>query len=247
MAGQNTMNALLTLEQPQLFERTAHTPFAPVMCSASRTMKARELEITPCGLQQVRRFVEQHHYSHNVNGVKISYCFQVKCDGRLVGGVIYGALSTTAWKRFADTEQKVLELRRLVLLDEAGRNSESRVVGWTLRWLRKHAPAVEVVVSYADPAHGHSGTIYRASNFQYKGISATDKGFRDPETGKTYHSRALRTKYNGDFKPFVKRLREKHDAGRLEVVELPGKHCYTYNLKARTQNAELSDGAGEKR
>ena len=87
-------------------------------------------------------------------------------------------------------------------------------------------------------ARSHSGVIYRASNFQYLGVSADDKGFRDPETGKTYHSRALRTKYNGDFKPFVKKLRAKHEAGLLEVVELPGKHCYTYAMKAKRQNVK---------
>lgn len=194
-------------------------------------MKARNLEIFPCTLVEVRDFVETNHYSRSVNGVKISFCFRVEFEGQLVGGVIFGALSTTAWKRFANSEEKVLELRRLVLLDEAGRNSESRVVGWCLRWLKRNAPKVQIVVSYADPAHGHSGTIYRASNFQHFGMSAADKGFRDPETGKVYHSRALRTKGDhGEYKPFVRRLRAMHEAGKLEVVELPGKHCYIFPM-----------------
>jgi len=193
--------------------------------------KARDLAISACSLAQVRDFVELNHYSRSINGVKIAHCFRVDFGGEIVGAVIFGALSTTAWKRFADSEVKVLELRRLVLLDGAGRNSESRVIGWALRWIKKHARHVEVVVSYADPAHGHSGIIYRASNFEYRGTTAADKGFRDPETNKTYHSRALRTKYKGEFKPFVKRLRAKHEAGQLEVIVLPGKHCYTYAMK----------------
>lgn len=196
-------------------------------------MNATELEIAPCEFALVRRFVEAHHYSHSVNGVKISQCFQVTHADRLVGGVIFGALSTTAWKRFSDAERKVLELRRLVLLDEAGHNSESRVVGWCLRWLKRHVPAVEVVVSYADPAQGHQGGIYRAANFRYLGVGAADTGFRDPETGKVYHSRALRTKYKGDYKPFVKRLRAKHAAGLLEKQALPGKHCFIYAMNRR--------------
>jgi hypothetical protein len=149
----------------------------------------------------------------------------------LVGAVVFGALSTTAWKRFAPSEERVVELRRLVLLDCAERNSESRVVGWTLRWLKKHLPQIEVVVSYADPAYGHTGIIYRAANFEYRGVTATDKGFRDPTTGRVYHSRALRTKYRGEFKPFVQKLRAQQAAGLLEIVELPGKHCYTYQLR----------------
>lgn len=194
-------------------------------------IKPRDLTVSPCELVDVRDFIENHHYSHNVNGVRVSHCFRVDAALTLVGAVLFGCMSTTAWRKFADEERKVIELRRLVLLDEAGRNSESRVVGYCLRWLKKNAPYIEIVVSYADPTHGHSGVIYRASNFQYVGLSGKDKGFRDPETGKTYHSRALRIKYKGDFKPFVKRLREKLSAGLLEVTDLPGKHCFTYRLK----------------
>jgi hypothetical protein len=193
-------------------------------------MKARDLIIEPCALSEIRSFVETNHYSHSVNGVKISQCFKVLHDGMLVGGVIFGALSTTAWKKFGAKETDVLELRRLVLLDEAERNSESRVIGFCLRWVRKNMSTVKTIVSYADPAHGHEGVIYRASNFSYVGKTPSDKGFTDPETGKTYHSRALRTKYNGTYKPFAMRLRDKLAKGQLVERVLPGKHCYTYQL-----------------
>jgi len=193
-------------------------------------MKPRELTIQTCPLKDIRNFVETHHYSHNVNGVKISYCFKIIYQDRLVGGVIFGQLSTTAWKKFANSESKVLELRRLVLLDEAEYNSESYVIGWTIRWLKKNAPSIEILVSYADPLYGHSGTIYKATNWTHIGMTPADKGFKDQDTGKVYHSRALRTKYKGEYKPFVKVLREKHEAGLLEVVTLPGKHCYIFRL-----------------
>jgi hypothetical protein len=182
-------------------------------------------------LSDVRQFVEQNHYSHNLNGVKISFCFSARYQGELVGAVVYGNMSTTAWKKFAAFEEKVLELRRLVFLDRVGKNAESRMVGYTLRWIKKNAPLIDVVVSYADPLHGHSGVIYKASNFRYVGLSGKDKGFLDPETGKTYHSRALRTKYKGDYKPFVKKLREKNALGKLVSVDLPGKHCYVFEFK----------------
>lgn len=196
-------------------------------------MKARDLVVSPCELAKIRNFVETNHYSHNVNGVKITQCFCVEYNDMLVGGIIFGALSTTAWKKFADSESKVLELRRLVLIDEAERNSESRVIGYTLKWIKKHLPEIEIVVSYADPLHHHTGTIYKASNFIYLGTSASDTGFLDPETNKVYHSRALRTKYKGEYKPFVKKLRAKHDAGKLKSIHLPGKHCYVYPFKNR--------------
>jgi hypothetical protein len=194
-------------------------------------ISCRDFIISPCALSEIREFVEKNHYSHNLNGIKVSFCFSAKWKDELIGAVIYGAMSTTAWRKFSDSEQKVLELRRLVFLDNVGKNAESRIIGYTLRWLRKNAPQVEIIVSYADPRYGHVGTIYKASNFKYVGLSGKDTGFLDPETNRVYHSRALRTKYKGEFKPFVKRLREKHEQGKLIPVSLPRKHCFIYRLR----------------
>lgn len=194
-------------------------------------IKARDLEVLPCGVKEVKGFIEENHYSKSINGVKITQCFKVINNGILVGAVLFGQLSTTAWKKFGDKESEVLELRRLVLIDDCGRNSESRVIGFCLRWIKKNLQAVKIIVSYADPMYGHSGIIYKASNFKMIGKTPDDKGFIDKETGKTYHSRAMRTKYKGEFKPFVKRLRKKLEDGLLETVVLKGKYCYIYELK----------------
>lgn len=194
-------------------------------------MKARELVVSPCSLSEIKLFVETYHYSHNVNGVKIAQCFRVDYNNQLVGAIIYGAMSTTAWKKFGKHESEVLELRRLVLDDDAERNSESRVIGWTIRYIRNHYPKVKIIVSYADPAYGHTGTIYKASNFIYMGTSAADTAYYDFETNKTYHSRSLRVKYKGMYKPFAQRLRDKLAEGKLDPITLPGKHCFIFKVR----------------
>lgn len=191
----------------------------------------KDLKISLCDISEVREFVEKNHYSHNINGVKISFCFKVNYLERLVGAVLFGQMSTTAWKKFANSEEKVLELRRLVLLDEVGKNSESRTIGFCIRTIKKISPVTEIIVSYADPQHGHEGIIYKASNFEFVGTSGKDKGFKDIDTGKIYHSRALRTKYKGDYKPFVKKLRGKLALGKLIQIDLPPKNCFVFRLK----------------
>lgn len=194
-------------------------------------IRARDLTIKPCEVGEIKKFIETNHYSKSINGVKVFSCFKVEHNGTLVGAVLFGAMATTAWKKFADSEKNVLELRRLVLDDLVGKNAESRVIGYCLRYIKKVFPNIRVVVSYADPYYGHTGTIYRASNFEYVGLSGKDKGFLDETTGKLYHSRALRTKYKGDYKPFVKKLREKLANGELVPVELPQKHCFVFKYK----------------
>ena len=192
-------------------------------------IKAKDLAIEPCLPSTIRWFVEEYHYSHSIDGVRVSCCFVVTYNSKIVGGLIYGRTATTAWKRYGVTEHEVLELRRLVLLDRCGKNSESRVIGWTLRLIAKNLKEVKVVISYADPNHGHTGIIYRASNFEYHGQTNTDTAYLF--NGKTYHSRTLRNKYKGHFKPFVVNLRAAKERGELEEIQLQGKHIYVYRIK----------------
>tara|TARA_R100000315_G_C5170792_1_gene98564 strand:+ start:78 stop:686 length:609 start_codon:yes stop_codon:yes gene_type:complete len=196
-------------------------------------MLVKNLIVSECDRKEIKNFVEKHHYSKSINGVKSSFCFSVKHCDVLVGGIIYGEMSTTAWKKFAKKENEVLELRRLVLLDECPKNSESRVISKSLLWINKNVKHVKRVVSYADPNYGHTGIIYRASNFNLHSMSAKDYGFKDKETGKVYHSRALRTRYKGDFKPFVKKLRAKLENGLLEKIDLKPKYCFVYDFRRK--------------
>lgn len=189
------------------------------------------MDMKPLPIKDVRLFVEQNHYSRSVNGVKISQCFGFYSDGELVGAAVFGQLSTTAWKKYGSTESEVLELRRLVLADSCPRNSESWAVAQCLRWIKKNTN-VRTVVSYADPFHGHLGIIYQASNWVYVGQTAPDTLLQTPD-GKRYHSRAMRTRYNGRLKPFAARLQELHAAGLLVSVAVPGKHAYVYPLRGQ--------------
>jgi ribosomal protein S1 len=193
-------------------------------------MNPKELSVILCERSEIRSFIETHHYSKSINGVKSTFCFKILFKERLVGAILFGQLSTTAWKKFSSVEEEVLELRRLVLVDAAKKNSESRVISKAIKQIKKESSTVKFIVSYADPNYGHTGVIYRASNFKFVGMSGKDKGFVDTETGKLYHSRALRTKYKGEYKPFVLRLREKLDKGLLKPIDLKPKYCYVYAL-----------------
>jgi hypothetical protein len=193
-------------------------------------INVKDIIILPCDVKEIRSFVEKNHYTHSINGVKITQCFKILFEKEIVGGIIYGQLSTTAWKKFSKNENEVLELRRLVLLDRCGKNCESKSIAISLKYIKNNLKNIKTVVSYADPNFGHTGIIYKASNFKYLGVSSSDVGFLDMETNKIYHSRALRTKYKGDYKPFVKKLREKKDKGELRQIKLLGKHCFCYYL-----------------
>ena len=179
---------------------------------------------------EVRDFIERHHYSHNINGLMSSYCFAMYGQaGTMVGAMIYGKLGmANAWKKYGSSIDEVMELRRLVLVDDTPKNSESYFIGRTLRWLKANTE-VKTIVSYADPNYGHSGIIYRATNFEHVGMTAPGKVII--WDGKKYHDKAIRTKYKGELKPFAKRLRQALEDGEAHYETQLPKHIYVKNLR----------------
>jgi len=172
----------------------------------------------------IKDFLETHHYSKSINGVKSDYCFAMYHDNQLIGAMLYGKLGmANAWRKYADSEEKVIELRRLALIDETPKNSESWFIGWTMRWLKKNT-TIEYIVSYADSNYGHSGIIYKATNFQHVGMTASGKVII--WDGKKYHDKTIRTKYKGQLKPFAKRVKDALENGQAHYVKQNPKHIY---------------------
>lgn len=112
-------------------------------------------------------FVRAHHYSGKVvQGSQVHFgCFLY---GSLHGVLQYGPsidkrkmiglVRGTGWNEF-------LELNRMAFDDHLPRNSESYCIARTLKMIKKNAPQVKWVVSFADGCSCGDGTIYRASNF----------------------------------------------------------------------------------
>ncbi len=186
-----------------------------------------QYKVSPCERYEVTEFIEQWHYSHNINGVMSDYCFKMESGGELIGACIFGKPAMAGQlKRYGDG---VIELRRLVCIDETKRNAESFFIGRCLRWLKANSP-IKTIVSYADPEYGHQGVIYKASNFILQGKTAAGKVIMF--NGKKYHDKAIRTKYNGKLKPFAIELKKALDDGKAEYKNTQGKNCYVYFLAA---------------
>ena len=193
------------------------------------SLRKNEMTVSLCPRSEVREFIEANHYSGSINGVMATYCFKLEKDGFIVGAMLYGGLGmANAWKKYADAPEDVIELRRLCLIDDTPKNSESFFIGQTLRWLRKNTN-VKVVVSYADPNYGHAGTIYKATNFEHVGM--TSRGKVIWWEGRKYHDKAIRTKYNGKLKPFAQRLKDALDSGDAEYAVQEPKHIYVKQLR----------------
>jgi len=135
--------------------------------------RCKEIEIKVIPASVANPFVRRHHYSGKVvNNSQLH--FGAFLDGNLHGVLSYGPsmdkskviglVEETPWNGF-------LELNRMAFDEYLPRNSESYCIGATLRMIRKQAPQIKWVISFADGTQCGDGTIYRASNFILTGIN----------------------------------------------------------------------------
>ena len=185
--------------------------------------------------KSIVKFIEKHHYSHNVNGVQSLYHYGLFTEGnfglpKMIGAMMYAhpSMPATAAKYNPINPDKCLELRRLVCIDDTPKNTESYFIGKTFKLL-KQTTDKEVIVSFADQHHGHTGVIYKATNFDYLG--ETSKGRILMVDGKEMHSRSL----NQLDRPYGRELNRRYKAGDENIFwkNTKPKHIYTYYLNKK--------------
>ena len=112
---------------------------------------------------------EHWHYSKCLPAGKL---FKVGAweDGRYIGVVIFSRGATqNIGKPYGLEQTECVELTRIALRDH--RHFVSEIMMQALRKLKETNPGLRLVVSYADPAQGHNGGIYQATNWVYTGAT----------------------------------------------------------------------------
>lgn len=129
--------------------------------------RVKEIELKVIPAKIANDFIRKHHYSGKVVNNSFLH-FGAFLDKRLHGVMSFGhsldktktqkLVKNTGWNEFC-------ELNRMAFDDYLPRNSESYCIGKALRLLKKNAPHLKWVISFADGCSCGDGTIYRASNF----------------------------------------------------------------------------------
>jgi hypothetical protein len=133
--------------------------------------RAKEIIVKVIPAKIANEFVRKHHYSGKVvpNSTLHFGCF---LDDKLHGVMSYGnsmdkakvgaTVENTGWNNF-------LELNRMAFDEYLPKYSESRCIGVSIRLIKKNAPHIKWIVSFADGSQCGDGTIYRASGFNLIG------------------------------------------------------------------------------
>jgi hypothetical protein len=122
-----------------------------------------------------KMFIEAVHYLKDVPVGSILYGLFV--DDVLRGVACFGSPSSpaVAGSLFEDKRDAggVRELRRFALQD-AQKNEASMFLSKALKLLKEDVDGLSAIVSFADSAQGHIGTIYQACNARYFGCSGKE-------------------------------------------------------------------------
>ena len=134
--------------------------------------RAKEIIVKVITSKVANAFVKKQHYSGKVvtNSTLHFGCF---LDKRLHGVMSFGPsinkkgtinlVEGTGWNEF-------IELNRMAFNDFLPKYSESRCISVAMKLIKKNAPHIKWVISFADGTQCGDGTIYRASGFKLVGI-----------------------------------------------------------------------------
>ncbi|MCP4263646.1 MAG: hypothetical protein GY774_39985 [Planctomycetes bacterium] len=166
---------------------------------------AKDIVLKQIDSKTARDFVRRVHYSG-----KVAQNSQIHL-GVFLGGALHGAMQFgpsldkrkiqglvegTHWHEF-------LELNRLAFDDMLPRNSESRALSIAFKLLKKHAPQIKWIISFADATQCGDGTIYRASGFLLTGINPSSSAWILPNGESVRENTIRQSGYTSWLRPFM--------------------------------------------
>lgn len=136
-----------------------------------------------------KEFIKNHHYSKGCHNGPM--CYGLFDKNELIGVCAFANPCSENVRSSVfgkDYKNFVTELHRLVLLDDAPKNSESFFIVRALKELKKDKPNIHAVLSFADATENHFGIIYQATNAFYTGTSGKATFYLD-SNGRLRHPR----------------------------------------------------------
>ena len=129
--------------------------------------RAKEIIVKVIPSKIANEFVKKHHYSGKVVPNSTLH-FGAFLDNKLHGVMQYGSpFMKTKVLHLVEPQNwnGMLELNRMAFDDYLPKYSESRCIAISIKLIKKNAPQIKWILSFADGTQCGDGTIYRASGF----------------------------------------------------------------------------------
>jgi hypothetical protein len=172
-------------------------------------MAKEEFHIKSISKKQSAEILLKYHYLKDISkGFKSGHNYGLFRNEELLGVVIFTGLpvpelAKSMFGLMRNQQNGLFELSRLCIHPEI-QESEHNITSWfvsrCVKKLRKEQN-VRAILSYAD-SDFHEGTIYKACNFVYYGLSSAKKDFWIKQSDGTYikHSRGKLRGLDGEWR-----------------------------------------------
>ena len=140
--------------------------------------------------------IVKNHYSKKFYNATYIHLGVFIC-GELLGVLQYGyAMNPASCGSVVEGTQmdEYLELNRMWLDDKAERNSETKAISYSLRYIRSKFPKIKWIQSFADERCGCFGIVYQAASFDFYGEHTSSFWSLD---GETFHNSIMTSEKAG--------------------------------------------------
>ena len=146
-------------------------------------MNVKDITLKPLDSKTANAFVCKNHYSG-----KVTQNSQLHI-GAYYAGALHGVMQFGPSIDKHKTSNLVtgtgfhnfLELNRMAFDDVLPRNAESRCLAMACKLIKKHAPQVKWIISFADGCQCGDGTIYRAAGFLLTAVKQNKQMLQLPD------------------------------------------------------------------
>jgi hypothetical protein len=122
-------------------------------------------------------FIRSHHYAKGCSQTAV-YRHGLFRDNILVGVALWLPPTKRCAMTVHEHWQRVLSLSRLAVAPTEPQNAASILIGASIRLIRREGEW-KALVTFADDSQGHTGTIYRATNWIYRGKTSATPRWED--------------------------------------------------------------------
>jgi hypothetical protein len=192
--------------------------------------KVRDMIVAPVSNSDVTEFGNRYHYTGTGGSALWRWGLW---DGPVLHGVVAYNLPTRPVCESVfgpDHFDKVWHMGRLILSEDSPRNSESRLIGGSIKEIARNHANVWAILTYAATDAGHVGYVYQATNAIYTGHSSVEDYFVDAD-GNIRNRRNL-------YEVSDRTIDQRAESIGWRRVKGGVKHRYVYILGSKTQRRQ---------
>lgn len=183
-----------------LWEKDFLNPSLIIKCLLSWTnqkinikpIKLKKLIIEPIDNKTATEFIQKYHYTYSLGHGRSQIRYGALLDNELVAVCCFASITRkeTAIRLNID-HTKIKELNRLCANPfYYNKNLLSYFLSKCEKLLKRSKPDIDILVTFADTTFGHTGSVYKASNWIYDGKSSKSYWYLD-KNGYSYHKKTI--------------------------------------------------------